>query len=1033
MFYRLLTAKFVTGHELTTEELGVNWHCRCVETLPEVGVVCTDAQMTFVDVYYSVADNAIYGYVDDELAQLFNTSSGWQSMEVLCMIADITWGGIITTKEEDSNDGSLYILLAYEFYTYQDGWTKLIMSQEKQPEFDIRWDGNIDGKFVLDMAPLGFDYTYFVKVSDQVFTVDELVGSQFMQTSGDIFDIDTSNIDSESYPGALSLNDGVVICYDASTLNAVLGLPEGYITNGTYFVYIQDASGYIMYTHRLVGRAGITKIDSKYIDATDILEDVNNTFDRLHSVAWTGDYNMLNNKPTIYTDVVRYDTVQNFSSSQKEIARNNIDVYSKSEVTTMLSNYAPDEHTHYEYAAFEHSHKEIIDLEDRINVLVGDYSRGLLYRLNEDTTSYMVSGIGTCTDTDIVIPKQYNSKPVTSIGYGAFSDCTSLTSVEIPDSVTSIGIRAFYNCTSLAGVVIGDSVTSIGGSVFRYCTSLTSIVIPNSVTSISDFAFADCTSLTNVVIGDLVTSIEKYAFNRCSGLTKIIIPTNVTSIGEYAFAGCSSLTDVYHAGSQEQWDALNIIDGNYALLNATIHYNYANDFISVNEKLDALVGGYSRGLKYVLNEDETSYSVSVGTCTDKDVVISSKYDGKPVTRISNGAFQSCTSLTSIIIPDSVTSIGNSAFSGCTSLTSIVIPDSVTSIGESAFYGCTSLADVYYTGTQEQWENITIGSGNESLTNATVHYNFANDFVSVNDAINEISDKAIKKDSYGVVSLKGNYPLSLSKGTEESPRACFINSPTLTERNIDLYIQPKSGTIALTDDLSNLATVNKIHYIDTQYSGVSAVSIKSDGIHYDVDSQIQGEKFSNMADIGFKGTIPIMAGENVTFEVDEENQVVKINATGGGATEMVSKIGTWTVIDNPEIPTTGLPLKFTSNGEDFIAIGFGTVGPDSWGIRNLAYTIDEEGQYTGVYTNNPSGNYGITHGWDNQGYKQITVTEEPTDANTIAWLENNTDAPKAPVSDSELPKHTAEDEGKFLRIVNGAPAWAVVPNAEDYSF
>ena len=92
-------------------------------------------------------------------------------------------------------------------------------------------------------------------------------------------------------------------------------------------------------------------------------------------------------------------------------------------------------------------------------------------------------------------------------------------------------------------------------------------------------------------------------------------------------------------------------------------------------------------------------------------------------KIKNSAFMNCTSLTSIVIPNSVKSIGIDAFMNCTSLTSIVIPDSVTEIGFMAFDGCTSLTDVYYTGTEEQWNAISIQYYNDRLTSATIHYNY----------------------------------------------------------------------------------------------------------------------------------------------------------------------------------------------------------------------------------------------------------------------------------------------------------------------
>ena len=253
--------------------------------------------------------------------------------------------------------------------------------------------------------------------------------------------------------------------------------------------------------------------------------------------------------------------------------------------------------------------------------------------MNYDGESYSVTGIGTCTDTDIVIPSTYEGKPVTDIGSEAFYNCTGLTSVTIPTSVTRISSEAFYCCNGLTSITIPDSITSIGYRVFEHCSALTSITIPVSVRSI--------------------------AFQ--------------------AFAFCDELETIFFKGTEAQWNA---VDKNLKW-DRDAGSETTKGTYTVVFKPETVI---SEGFAFTLNSDGESYAFS--RCSLTSVTIE---DG--VTSIGNRAFYNCRSLTSITIPNSVISIGNEAFYDCTSLTSIEIPGSVTSIGESAFSGCSSFTNV----------------------------------------------------------------------------------------------------------------------------------------------------------------------------------------------------------------------------------------------------------------------------------------------------------------------------------------------------
>lgn len=166
----------------------------------------------------------------------------------------------------------------------------------------------------------------------------------------------------------------------------------------------------------------------------------------------------------------------------------------------------------------------------------GDYEYSVL-----DDGTVKITGYNGSAET-VVIPDTIDGKSVTSIGNGAFEDCTSLTSVTIPDGVKCIGHSAFYECTSLKSITIPDGVTSIGGTAFSDCTSLTSITIPDSVTILNSFTFSGCKSLSDVNIPDGVTYVGDGAFSGtaiCNNQTE-----EVKYIDKWLVDSDNSVTDV---------------------------------------------------------------------------------------------------------------------------------------------------------------------------------------------------------------------------------------------------------------------------------------------------------------------------------------------------------------------------------------------------------------------------------------------------------------------------------------------------------
>lgn len=325
------------------------------------------------------------------------------------------------------------------------------------------------------------------------------------------------------------------------------------------------------------------------------------------------------------------------------------------------------------------------------------------YTLSSDGTYYIVSGIGTVTDSDIVIASTYEGLPVKTIGAAAFKGNTTITSVTIPNSITMIEYDAFSGCTALTSIAIPDSVTEISWYVFNECTALASATIGNGVTSIGDYAFKGCLNMKTVTFannGINLTYMGKGVFNACrslnafeiprsltrllfgtlstnggtkggvtyQGFTSIVIPSNIKTLEDRAIYGCASLARVTFEGTPDSINSR--LFENCANL-TEIYVPWVRGTFADAESAWGTNGAtvYFAGegkhpyLSFTLSDDGTYYIVSdfdYGVAPT-DVVIPVEYNGLPVKKLARNSMNAVGTFNSLTIPSTITEIAYSAF------------------------------------------------------------------------------------------------------------------------------------------------------------------------------------------------------------------------------------------------------------------------------------------------------------------------------------------------------------------------------------
>lgn len=452
------------------------------------------------------------------------------------------------------------------------------------------------------------------------------------------------------------------------------------------------------------------------------------------------------------------------------------------------------------------------------------------YTLSYDKSYYIVTNMQDCTDSKVVIPATYKGLPVKEIAYSAFDGCTSLTEIEIPDSITYIGIRAFAGCSNLEKIDIPDSVTQIGEWAFVDCVALEEIDLSDELTTISEGLFRNCSNLKELEIAGKVTEIKGGAFEGCTNLKEIVITADVTNIKEDdIFKGCDNLTKmtVPFAG---KIDAENKVWLPYTLEVVNVTKYVGEKALFCNSKLT-------------------------------EVVI-----GEGVTSLGDSAFKGCKSLTEIVIPDDVTSIGGYCFSDCKGLTSVTLGKGVTNIKADAFYGCENLMDVYYTGDVDSWcgivfENVRSNPIKHNNGKLYINEQLVSDIV-ISNKVNNIGAYAFFRYGYlESVVIEGNGDTAIGK-------YAFYGCQNLT--NFEMTGVSEVGTDYLNwcENLTNLTLgdgLNSINWdefadckqlknltiggtVKTISGRVAAFTENFSGIYYNF------RKFENLENLYYTGSI-----------------------------------------------------------------------------------------------------------------------------------------------------------------------------------
>ena len=533
-------------------------------------------------------------------------------------------------------------------------------------------------------------------------------------------------------------------------------------------------------------------------------------------------------------------------------------------------------------------------------------------------------------------------KSVTEISDGAFSGCTSIQNIDIPDNISRIGSQSFSGCSSISNLTIPEDIKMIGESAFSNCTSLESVSLPQGIDFLADGMFSGCSKLDSVSIPDSVVVLGNGTFLGCKNLSEIVIPEQVINIGSSTFSGCTSLSSVTMS------DAIYSI-GNFAFYGCT---NLRDFYMPTNTR-------------------------EIGSCTFAHCTsLESVNIPESVEVIGNSAFMGCIELKTVNIDNNAPlTIKDEAFASCTSLKEIMIPESAISVSSSAFSNCSSSLNVACYSTSSALNGVQANDVNCNVLHRVQGIDISKKIADLKygeklqlSAIFAPSDVTNKKviwssdcqeiatvSDSGLVTAVGSGPAMITVRTEDGgfESSCIVNC-TVPVKSIDIgmnIVDPYVGTEIL---------------LNYEFNPISPTNINATWSSSD----------NNVATVDDKGLLKVVGEGNVT---------ITITAEDGNKSDSISFTA-----------KKFIPVEEITFSDKNISVNIGETTNANYGILPLnasdnsvfvysdddsIATVDEFGRILGVSEGNVK-IYVVTTDGEISNYVNLTVNKKTTTSSVV---------------------------------------------------